>query len=157
MMSFNIEDCKNYVHTYIFATYLTGQKPERKNMTECMIRFDGSNFEFNGRKFESEDECLDYIKSIEDEGERVRAAMQRRPLREGDRIERRTEVVGEETFFVSKVIRVDCRIEVWMKYCEDSDYTNESMTHEGYALVASFVLSESEPLLPMSFDEPIFS
>ena len=122
-------------------------------MMERMIRFDGSNFEFNGRKFESEDECLDYIKSIEDEGKRVRAVMQRRPLREGDRIERRTEVVGEDTFFVSKVIRADGRIEVWMKHYEDTGDTCKLMTHEGYALVASFALKETEPLLPMSFDE----
>jgi len=61
-MIFNHIHCKNYVRTYIFATFgkiplqrtITGQKPERKNMTERMIRFDGSNFEFNGRKFESE-------------------------------------------------------------------------------------------------------
>ena len=116
-----------------------------------------TKYVLNGRTFESEDECLEYIESIEDEGKRIRSVMQRRPLREGDKIERRTEVVGEESFYVSSVVRADGDIEVWMKHLEDDDYTDKVMTHEKYALVAKFRLDKPEPLLPMSFSEPITS
>ena len=126
-------------------------------MPERKIKFNGRNYEFNGRVFESQDECFEYMQSIEDEGKCIRAAMQRCPLREGDKIERRVEVIDEEEFFVSKVVRADCRIEVWMKRYEDSDYTRKSMTHEGYSFVAGFSLDKPEPLLPMTFDDPIFS
>ena len=65
-------------------------------------------------------------------------------LRKGDKIDRRTEVVDGAAHWVSKVIRADGGIEVWIRRYVDDDDSYRLTTHVGYALVAHFVSVEPD-------------
>ena len=101
-------------------------------------------FKYNGRKFESLDQWLDYLKSGNDEQNRILAAMQRRPLRKGEMFDRRTELIDGVGHWVSKVIRADGSIEVWARRFVDEDDSYSLTTHVGYSLIAHFVSVEPD-------------
>ena len=84
------------------------------------------------------------MKSDRDEAKRILSAMQRRPLRKGDRINRRTEVVDGTAHWVSKAIRADGGMEVWMRRYVDGDDSYRLTTHVGYVLIAHFVSVEPD-------------
>jgi len=108
----------------------------KKNMTEREINIDG-------RTFENINQWLDYLQQGVDENQRLLAIMQNRPLREGDKIDRRIELLDDVEYIVSMIIRSYGDMEVWMRRCVDEDDSDTSMTHVGFTLVAHFIVNRA--------------
>jgi hypothetical protein len=105
-------------------------------MTEREINIDG-------RTFENINQWLDYLQQGVDENQRLLAIMQNRPLREGDKIDRRIELLDDVEYIVSMIIRSYGDMEVWMRRCVDEDDSDTSMTHVGFTLVAHFIVNRA--------------
>jgi hypothetical protein len=76
-----------------------------------------------------------HLKDATREENTIREAQKRRPMVNGDRLQRSTVLIDGKAHWVSTVLRKDGGIEVWLKRYIDHDDTIYDSTHHGFTLV----------------------
>jgi len=87
-------------------------------------------------------EFLRYAADQDREAQAILEAQRRRPLVQGDRLQRSTVVIDGKAYWQSSIIRKDNSIEVWLKRDIDYDDSIHETTHVGWTPIAGFQISQ---------------